>query len=52
MGLELNAKKAEAMYLDTLDRYQIKQAKTESGDQEFVSVATAANVETLPPEKN
>ena len=43
VGLELNAKKTEAMYfntdvaeIDTLDGYQIKQAKTESGDQDFV----------------
>ena len=43
VGLELNAKKTEAMYfntdvaaIETLDGYQIKQAKTESGDQDFV----------------
>ena len=43
VGLELNAKKTEAMYLntdvvliDTIDGFRIKQAKTESGDQDFV----------------
>ena len=43
MGQKLNAEKKEAMYfntdvaeIDTLDGYQIKQAKTESGDQDFV----------------
>ena len=41
--MELNAKKTEAMYLntdvvliDTIDGFRIKQAKTESGDQDFV----------------
>ena len=59
VGLELNAKKTEAMYfntdvaeIDTLDGYQIKRLKQ---NQEIrilcILVATAANVETLPPEK-
>ena len=43
MGLELNAKKTEAMYfntdvvlIDTIDGNHIKQAKTKSGDQDFL----------------
>ena len=43
VGLELNAKKTEAMYfntdvveIETIDGHRIKQAKTESGEQDFV----------------
>jgi hypothetical protein len=58
--MELDAKKTEAMYfntdvaeIDTLDGYRIKRLKQ---NQEIrilcILVATAANVETLPPEKH
>ena len=60
VGLELNAKKTEAMYynidvelIDTIDRTQIKQAKMESGDQDFLYLDcyTPVSVEISPPGK-
>ena len=60
VGLELNAKKTKPMYfntdiaeIETLDGYQIKQAKTESGDQDFVCLGCyfSQYVDPLPPDK-